>query len=66
MIDFSDKEKDSFADILKCVTGNLIHYLIKVFIYDGYTPSPVNSPNYGNYDEYYFSCRILSANEFEK
>ena len=54
MIDFSDKEKDCFVDILKSVIGTFDTLFNKSFPYMMVIhQSPVNSPNYGNYDEYY-------------
>ena len=54
MIDFSDREKNNFAEILKHVTGTLDTVFDRLFPYMMCIhQAPVNSPEYGNYDDYY-------------
>ena len=54
MIDFTEREKDNFADILKKVSGTFDSLFDKRFPYMMCIhQAPVNSPEYGNYDDYY-------------
>lgn len=54
MIDFSEREKDNFADILKNVSGMFDTLFDKKFPYMMCIhQAPVNSPEYGDYDSYY-------------
>ncbi|WP_392486733.1 galactose-1-phosphate uridylyltransferase [Haloimpatiens sp. FM7315] len=54
MIDFTNKEKKDFADILKKVTGTFDSLFDKKFPYMMCIhQAPVNSPEYANYDDYY-------------
>lgn len=54
MIDFNEREKDNFADILKKVSGTFDSLFNKRFPYMMCIhQAPVNSPEYGDYDDYY-------------
>jgi UDPglucose--hexose-1-phosphate uridylyltransferase len=54
MIDFNEREKDNFADILKKVSGTFDTLFNKKFPYMMCIhQAPVNSPEYGDYDSYY-------------
>lgn len=54
MIDFNDRVKTNFADILKKVSGTFDSLFNKRFPYMMCIhQAPVNSPEYGNYNEYY-------------
>lgn len=54
MIHFTDEEKNDFADILKKVTGTFDALFNKKFPYMMCIhQAPVNSPEYGNYNDYY-------------
>lgn len=54
MIDFNEREKDNFAKILKEVSGTFDSLFDKRFPYMMCIhQAPVNSPEYGNYDDYY-------------
>ena len=54
MTDFTEREKDNFAKILKDVTGTFDTLYDRVFPYMmAIHQAPVNSPEYGNYDEYF-------------
>lgn len=54
MIDFTEEEKNNFADILKKVSGTFDSLFEKRFPYMMCIhQAPVNSPDYGNYDDYY-------------
>lgn len=52
--DFNDRVKTNFADILKKVSGTFDRLFNRRFPYMMCIhQAPVNSPEYGNYDEYY-------------
>lgn len=54
MTQFTDREKDNFADILKKVSGTFDTLFDKRFPYMMCIhQAPVNSPEYGDYDSYY-------------
>lgn len=54
MVDFDDREKNNFADILKKVSGTFDSLFDRRFPYMMCIhQAPVNSPEYGNYDDYY-------------
>ncbi|WP_040212910.1 galactose-1-phosphate uridylyltransferase [Clostridium polynesiense] len=54
MTDFTEREKDNFAKILKDMTGTFDALFDKLFPYMMCIhQAPVNSPEYGNYDDYY-------------
>lgn len=54
IIDFNDRVKTNFADILKKVSGTFDRLFNRRFPYMMCIhQAPVNSPEYGNYDEYY-------------
>lgn len=54
MIDFNDREKNNFAKILKEVSGTFDVLFDRRFPYMMCIhQAPVNSPEFGNYDDYY-------------
>lgn len=54
MTDFTDREKDNYAAVLKEMTGTFDCLFDRVFPYMMCIhQAPVNSPEYGNYDDYY-------------
>lgn len=54
MVDFTEEEKDNLAKILKEITGTFDALYDRVFPYMmAIHQAPVNSPEYGNYNEYF-------------
>lgn len=54
MIDFTEREKDNFAAILRDITGTFDTLYNRLFPYMmAIHQAPVNSPEYGNYDDYF-------------